>query len=97
MAGLGLWLLNRTLAYPVPTPGCRSFRVCVWFLALNWLWEFPAPSQLLHQLLEEISLSQEVFPGEGKALSETKPLSDALRRGHKMTPDFWKPVFLGEI
>lgn len=56
-------------------------------------------SQLLHQLLEEISLFQDgaVFSGDGKAFSESKSPWAALRGGHQMPTHFWKPVLLGEI
>lgn len=39
----------------------------------------------------------ELFPGEGKVISESKYLWHALSVGHKMTTDFWKSVLLGEI
>lgn len=87
-----VWALSRTWSCPLGVDPSG-------FVFGSWLFKgfesfLPSPYYFRRRFL---CSKMELFPGEGKVIFESKYLWDALRVGHKMTTDFWKSIFLGEI
>lgn len=93
-----VWALSRTWSCPAPALGCTSFGVCLVPGFERVFESFLPPHNYFSSCWRRFLCSRtELFPGEGKAISESKYLWDALRVGHKITTDFYTSVILGEI